>query len=224
MFLSPLFISVSMDLNLPTGLLNTLCRVESGLNPKALNVHDGGSPSYGVCQVKYQSAKLVGFKGSPKQLMDPKVNIDVAGRILSAQYKRYGNWAKAVTAYNKGNSSSHGGSAYLARVFDAYFDIRPEGFHTKELRAAPSNLRRENCGKKDAEGEEFSFYPPPISSRICSNPGPHPSGRPNGASKKHNKRKRARGVSRIVSREESLGDLKRGDLGYCVQSHCMRAY
>lgn len=170
--LLPLFIAISAELNLPTGLLYTLCRVESNLNPKAYKPKDGNSPSYGLCQVKYETAKLVGFKGKPKDLMDPRTNINVAGRILASQYKRYGNWAKAVCAYNKGSSTSHGGSRYLAKVFDAYFSVRPEGFQTTELRKASPKLRRKDQREGDAEGEEFSLYSSALS------PGIFPFSRP----------------------------------------------
>ena len=99
-------------------LLSALCYVESGHNPKAINHNDGGSPSFGKCQVKRDTAKLV--MGKYVNLMDERTNVMVAAKYLRRQYDRYGNWDKAVLAYNAGKYKQCGVQAcnqkYLNKV------------------------------------------------------------------------------------------------------------
>ena len=66
-------------------------------------LHDGGSPSYGVCQLKQTTAEQMGYKGRPKDLMNPKINAYWAAKYLRYQLKRYGgDFCKASAAYNSG--------------------------------------------------------------------------------------------------------------------------
>lgn len=77
--------------------------MESHHKVSAIHHDDGNGDSLGVCQIKYNTAKLLGFKGTTAQLMDPAINVKYAGLYLSKQITRYeGNYAKAVSAYNAG--------------------------------------------------------------------------------------------------------------------------
>lgn len=83
-------------------LLLAICTHESGLNNITVP-HDGGTPSYGICQVKYDTAKMLGFSGKEKDLMLPKVNAKWAASYLKYQETRYdGDWCKIAAAYNAG--------------------------------------------------------------------------------------------------------------------------
>lgn len=89
-------------------LLLAICTHESNLkNVKVPD--DGGSPTYGICQVKYETAQMMGFTGKPKDLMDPETNAKYAAAYLKYQKERYGSdWIKVTAAYNAGtyNESS----------------------------------------------------------------------------------------------------------------------
>jgi soluble lytic murein transglycosylase-like protein len=82
--------------------LLAICTHETKLtNIQVLN--DGGSTSYGICQVKYDTAKMLGYDGKPEGLMVPSVNAKWAAEYLKYQYDRYGGvWYRAVAAYNAG--------------------------------------------------------------------------------------------------------------------------
>jgi soluble lytic murein transglycosylase-like protein len=85
-------------------LLLAICTTESHL--KNVKVpHDGGSPSYGICQIKYETAKQLGFKGQAEELMNPKTNAEFAAKYLAYQESRYGteNWCLISAAYNAGS-------------------------------------------------------------------------------------------------------------------------
>lgn len=99
-----IFMNVTQVLSLPPGLLSAVCWVESNHRTRVVNYHDGGSESFGVCQIKINSARLVGFVGTQKDLRDPKVNVFYAGKFLKHQMDRYsGDIPKAVAAYNAGS-------------------------------------------------------------------------------------------------------------------------
>lgn len=99
-----IILSAAKAAHVSGALLLAICTHESGLT----NVwvpHDGGSPSIGVCQIKYETAKQLGFKGKPRDLMNPVVNAEFAAKYLAYQQERYGeqNWCILAAAYNAGS-------------------------------------------------------------------------------------------------------------------------
>lgn len=98
-----LIINIARSLGVPAQLLLAICTQESNLK-NTINHHDGGSPSYGVCQLKSNTAKMVGFQGNPIELMDVSTNIYWSGRYLAYQQTRYGNnWNKLAASFNAGS-------------------------------------------------------------------------------------------------------------------------
>lgn len=84
-------------------LLLAICTQESNLT-NAYVMHDNGSPSIGVCQLKYGTAQMLGFKGRPMDLMNPYTNASYAAKYLRYQQARYGNdWHKLAASYNAGS-------------------------------------------------------------------------------------------------------------------------
>lgn len=113
-----------MQYNLPPNLLSSLCWVESKHNVYAHHVNDGGSDSFGICQIKYNTAKHMGFKGTKQQLMEPINNINYAAAYLSYQLVRYNNNPKkAVIAYNRGHAKKLTKTNYQVRVFKHWRSI-----------------------------------------------------------------------------------------------------
>lgn len=112
-----LFKYLTVAFNLQPHLLESVCYVETGHNVNAYLPDDKGTPSIGICQVKYGTAQDMGYEGSEKDLMRPEVNAYYAAKYLAYQVKRYHkNLARAVTAYNKGNSTGDGNTAYYRSV------------------------------------------------------------------------------------------------------------
>lgn len=112
-----LFILYSTQNHLPPGLLSSLCYVESKHNVNALALDDGGSASIGICQLKYKTAKMMGFKGAARQLIDPRTNIKFSAKYLRHQILRYKSVRKGVIAYNRGNSRDLTTTIYQRKVF-----------------------------------------------------------------------------------------------------------
>jgi soluble lytic murein transglycosylase-like protein len=97
------FASVTQTLDLPPGALSAICWVESRHTPSALHPMDGNSDSIGICQIKLETGRLLGYKGTAAQLSDPTINILWAGYYLKKQLVRYdGDVVKAIAAYNAG--------------------------------------------------------------------------------------------------------------------------
>ncbi len=112
-----LFTTISIQNGLPEGLLESLCWVESKHDVLAIHHDDGDADSLGICQIKLSTAKELGFKGTAKQLMNPKMNIKYSAKYLKWQIQRYGSTARGVIAYNRGNSRGLTTSRYQRKVF-----------------------------------------------------------------------------------------------------------
>lgn len=104
-------------MNLPPGLLQSICYTESTYRISAIHRDDGTTDSLGLCQIKYKTAKWMGFKGSEQQLMEPHLNAYYAAKYLRYQITRYKSINKAVIAYNKGNSKGLTTTQYQIKVY-----------------------------------------------------------------------------------------------------------
>lgn len=115
MTLALIFATATHFFDLPPHLLEAVCYVESEHDVLAINKKDGKSPSYGICQVKYETAKELGFNGTREQLMLPNRNIYYAAKYLRKQMNRYnGRTCWAVQAYNRGSAHDCNGRYVLA--------------------------------------------------------------------------------------------------------------
>lgn len=117
MGLSMLFFTVSIKFNLPLGLIDSICYVESRYDVAAIHHHDGKGDSIGICQIKLNTAKELGFKGGVKQLLNPETNIYYAAAYLKHQIVRYHSITKGVIAYNMGHAKYLTHTKYQVKVF-----------------------------------------------------------------------------------------------------------
>lgn len=102
MIYSQMILALAKTVGVPGTLLLAICTHESG-GVNRVVANDGPSSTFGICQVKYETAKMLGFKGRDKELLLPKVNVEYAAKYLKYQLNRYyGNWCKATAAYNSG--------------------------------------------------------------------------------------------------------------------------
>jgi soluble lytic murein transglycosylase-like protein len=88
-------------------LLYATCAHESRDFSLDFALYDNGSPSFGVCQVKLETAKMFGFHGDPMELRNAVTSTKYAALYLKYQQQRYGesDWLKLVAAYNAGSYS-----------------------------------------------------------------------------------------------------------------------
>ena len=100
--------TAEVEQKIPHGLLRALCMSESSLNPGAINKYDGGSASYGLCQIKVSTLHIKGIFGTvsytSRDLMNPWINAYLSSKYLKHQLKRYnGSVRKALSAYKSGH-------------------------------------------------------------------------------------------------------------------------
>lgn len=100
-----IFATVTQTFHLPEGLLSGLCYVESNHKIHAINKNDGGADSVGMCQIKFDTAKSMGYRGDVKTLHhSAALNAHYAGKYLRYQMNRYDqDVKKAIAAYNAGS-------------------------------------------------------------------------------------------------------------------------
>ena len=128
--LAAIFSLVSAQHQLPSGLLSALCFVESSHRTHVVNHKDGGSRSNGLCQIKYNTAKQIGYKGTEAQLMDPMTNATWAAIYLRKQLDRYGDTRYAIAAYNAGSlrldmtTGTIRNQKYVTKVYTAWSEGR----------------------------------------------------------------------------------------------------
>jgi soluble lytic murein transglycosylase-like protein len=83
---------------IPESLLHRQIQRESGYNPAARN-----GPYYGLMQILPQTARGMGYRGTPAGLLDPDTNLQFGAKYLrGAWLVSGGNEDKAMTWYAKG--------------------------------------------------------------------------------------------------------------------------
>jgi len=84
--------------DIPESLLHRVIQRESGYNPAARN-----GPYYGLMQILPQTARTMGYRGSPEGLLDAETNLMYAGKYLrGAWLVSRGSEDRAVMWYAKG--------------------------------------------------------------------------------------------------------------------------
>jgi soluble lytic murein transglycosylase-like protein len=82
----------------PEALVHRVVIRESGYNPRAMN-----HGAIGLMQIKYATARAMGYTGSPAGLLDPETNLTYAVRYLAGAYQvAGGNANRAVGNYARG--------------------------------------------------------------------------------------------------------------------------
>lgn len=89
--------------HVPARLVMAVMRVESGYNPHA--VHAG---NFGLMQIKPRTARSMGYRGSPRGLLDPATNLRYGVKYLAlAWHKSRGNVCRALMGYQSGVFAHH---------------------------------------------------------------------------------------------------------------------
>lgn len=97
--------------------------IESMGNTKAIRYEPHiGDASYGLGQILYGTAKGIGFEGSPEELFDPEVNIELIAKYHARNLAVYGDLTneQLITAYNAGSPYNTPLPGHLAKFAHWY--------------------------------------------------------------------------------------------------------
>jgi soluble lytic murein transglycosylase-like protein len=84
--------------SIPESLLHRVVRSESNYNPAAKN-----GPYLGLMQIRYETARTMGYKGTPIGLLDAEANLKYGAKYLRGAYMVAGyNAERAISLYRAG--------------------------------------------------------------------------------------------------------------------------
>lgn len=107
---------------IPAQLLHRVIQRESGYRADARN-----GPYWGLMQIKPQTARTMGFRGSPEELLDPEINLRYAGRYLrGAWLVADGDIDRAVMWYARGYYFEARSRCMLTKTGLLNREIRPD--------------------------------------------------------------------------------------------------
>ena len=112
--------------NLPPALVMAVISQESAFNPYAKRYESKyDCYSYGLMQILYVTAKDLGYKGEPEELLNVDVNLDYGCKYLAKQYKRYNqNLTDTISSYNAGSvkiiNEQYSNQDYVNKVLSYY--------------------------------------------------------------------------------------------------------
>ena len=86
------------EYDIPERLIHHVVKVESGYNPAARN-----GPYYGLMQIVPQTARTMGHRGNPEELLDASTNLKYGVKYLRGAYLvARGNEKRAYDWYRRG--------------------------------------------------------------------------------------------------------------------------
>jgi len=103
-------------------LVLAVAKIESSKNGKARNgIH------YGLMQLKLDTARMLGFRGKPNELLNWKLNLRYGSKYLNEKLRRYRSKSAALAAYNAGAAfpckKTHTGCLVGSFINQNYVDI-----------------------------------------------------------------------------------------------------
>lgn len=107
--------------NVEPALIAAIIQRESSGDPNARRYEENVQDySYGLMQIRSDTAKWRGYTGDPSDLLDPGTNIYWGTEYLSYQLNRYKNVSDAVSAYNAGSVKRTKSGAYINQSYVDY--------------------------------------------------------------------------------------------------------
>lgn len=127
--------------NLPPALVMAIISQESAFNPLAKRYEPKYKCySYGLMQILYVTAKNIGYKGQPEELLDINTNLNYGCKYLSNQYKRYNqNLTDTISSYNAGSvtikDNKYSNQQYVNQVLSYYIYFNAKYNELNDIKA-----------------------------------------------------------------------------------------
>lgn len=132
----------------PTDLLYAVAKVESGLNPKAVNrshIQRTGSIDIGLMQINSRHLPKLAKRGiTESNLFEPCTNLDIGAGLLAELFARRGQSWDSVGAYNAACTELKGDDCAKARARYAWKVYRqlPKNSRSARSSHAPTPYRQ----------------------------------------------------------------------------------
>ena len=95
------FVNAGERYGIDPWLLYSIAKVESGLNPVAINKNRNGTMDMGIMQINtVHLPTLAKYGVTQSHLWEPETNINIGAWVLSGCVKRNGYTTKALDCYN----------------------------------------------------------------------------------------------------------------------------
>lgn len=118
MWLEQCFVSAGQYYGVNPVLLKAIARVESGINPRAINRNRNGSVDRGVMQINTAwDGYLLRYGIHPNWVWHPCYNIYLGAMVLRHCQNLFGNTWRAIDCYNKGGKRARDTSEYVWKVY-----------------------------------------------------------------------------------------------------------
>ena len=105
-------------------ILAPVCHWESG-GKEEIVLRPKTGDGVGMCQVRLSTARWLGYRGTKKGLLDPKINASYAAQYLRMQLDKYETTQEALAAYNAGTVNRKGGVIRNIRYVRNVLSFRP---------------------------------------------------------------------------------------------------
>jgi soluble lytic murein transglycosylase-like protein len=125
----------------PESLVHRVVIRESRYNARAV----GSGGALGLMQIKYATARAMGYTGSPAGLLDPETNLTYAVRYLAGAYRASGgNAGGAVSNYARGYyaSAKRQGFSPYGTARGAYVNSYAEAQQVEQVAWTGTAVRR----------------------------------------------------------------------------------
>ncbi|CAD7023709.1 lytic transglycosylase [Pseudorhizobium endolithicum] len=99
---SKIIVKYAEEYGVPVDLAHAVVKIESNFDPKAR----GSAGEVGLMQIKPATARMMGYKGSVKNLYDPETNIQFGMKYLAAAHELGGGkTCGTILKYNAGHGA-----------------------------------------------------------------------------------------------------------------------
>lgn len=106
--------------NINPYLLYTIAKIESNLNPKAINKNNNGTYDIGIMQINSKWLPVLKRYGiTEEDLYNPCQNVFVGAWVLAQCISKFGQTWKAIDCYNKGSKAKNN-SRYVWKIYNEY--------------------------------------------------------------------------------------------------------
>jgi len=165
----PIVHRYAQDYGVEIPLVMAVISVESSFIPRAKHTDRDGKSSYGLMQLRLDTARPLAPRDPPlseEDIYNPDLNIELGTKYLRYQLDRYGNMADAAAAYNAGSvirgaTGDYINARYVKNVL-AWVDYYRANLPAHDVQELPDWFGQQVSsprGEQEGSGDVVPFRP-----------------------------------------------------------------